>query len=837
MIVCIIQARIGSSRLPGKVLMSFCGKPLLQHIVERVGRSKLVNKIIIATTINQEDDAIEKFGKGAFYVFDCLSELTVDWYSDRMLANFFMLTCPYLYDWDTATYFALLRNHHTMQTVNAIHNTAQVVIDIHKREQDLYIQPLKVDRRFTKTMYLLHQMKDDRFHPEKRSSVTSDILKDVPHSWLSFAVEQLDMWYRILNRATTVQSQFAAGGERGGEYEEYRQRLIRMMVTRDERLLELADRYFDLADLIRIGKHMIGTGLIGGKTVGMLFARAILEKEDSYWQTRLEPHDSFFIGSDVFYTYLIVSKCWWARWKQRRLDNFLEGAQEARHRMLSGEFPEEIRDQFKEILNYFGQSPLIVRSSSLLEDAYGNAFSGKYESVFCANQGTPEERLEDFMNAVRTVYASTMSEEALLYREQRGLLDQDEQMALLVQRVSGSFHDGCFFPQIAGVGYSYNLYVWNKEIDPKAGVLRLVFGLGTRAVDRKDDDYARIVSINTPHRRHEASFDEVKKFAQRKVDVLNLEANRFESSYFTDIIKNTDQLPLELFASRDRELERRARERGDAFVFSWVITFDRLFSNTNFTKDMGEILRILAKAYDYPVDVEFTANFTDGENFRINLLQCRPFQVKRGVGIVKEPGKIDQKNMILQTRGPIIGASVHTALDRIIYVVPAMYAGLSEQDRYQVARLIGRITNLKEATMPKGLLLLGPGRWGTTTPSLGVPVSFSEIRNVSVLCELAEMHEGLVPDVSFGTHFFNDLVEFDILYMAVYPSREHNTINRDFLMTQPNQLQTLLPDARRWSETVRVIDMSRTDEEHSIFLNVNAVEQRGVCYKGKGEIE
>ena len=119
-------------------------------------------------------------------------------------------------------------------------------------------------------------------------------------------------------------------------------------------------------------------------------------------------------------------------------------------------------DQFAEMLDYFGQSPIIVRSSSLLEDNYGNAFAGKYESVFCANQGSPQKRLEDFLSAVRTIYASTMSEEALRYRAHRGLLDRDEQMALLVQRVSGGLHGDLFFPQVAGVGLSYNPYVWNE---------------------------------------------------------------------------------------------------------------------------------------------------------------------------------------------------------------------------------------------------------------------------------------------------------------------------------------------------------------------------------------
>ena len=142
-----------------------------------------------------------------------------------------------------------------------------------------------------------------------------------------------------------------------------------------------------------------------------------------------------------------------------------------------------------------GQSPIIVCSSSLLEDNFGNAFAGKYESVFCANQGTPEERYECFEQAVRTVYASTMNEDALEYRINRGLFDMDEQMAILVQRVSGDQYSEGFFPHLAGVGNSSNLYVWDKNIDMDAGMLRLVFGLGTRAVDRTASDYAKLYAL------------------------------------------------------------------------------------------------------------------------------------------------------------------------------------------------------------------------------------------------------------------------------------------------------------------------------------------------------
>jgi pyruvate, water dikinase len=772
-------------------------------------------------------DAIERHGRGICYVFDCLSELAADWYSDRMLGNFFMLTCPYLYRMETIAYFALLRNYHSSFATFSIHNTAQVVIDVYRNRDRRYIHPLKVYDRHSPTMYTLHLWEDDRFLPVTRSATITEILANVPQPWLDFTNQRLGLWHRTFLDAQETLNAARSGKSAGQDLDYYFHRLSRMAVTRDPRLLALAERYLGLEDLIAIRRRMIGTGLIGGKSVGMLIARAILKKKGEGWEEKLEAHDSFYVGSDVFYSYLVENDCWWARRKQQSVDTMLEGAEHARQRLLSGVFPEYIKNQFIEMLDYFGQSPIIVRSSSLLEDNYGNAFSGKYQSVFCANQGTPKDRLENFISAVRKVYASTMSKEALLYRERRGLLDNDEQMALLVQRVSGSVNEDLFFPQAAGVGFSFNPYVWTKDIDPAAGMLRLVFGLGTRAVDRSDDDYTRVVSLNAPLLRPESTFDEVRKFAQRRVDVLDLRANQLSSRYFEDVAKVAADLPMSMYASRDDEMERRARRANMPAVFPWVITFDRLFGETPFVDDMRSMLRILQEAYGCPVDVEFTLNFMD-DGYRINLVQCRPFQVQRGPGAVSLAEKPAGATTVLETSGPIIGTSVGVDIDRLIYVVPAKYAELPMNDRYAVARLVGKLTHLDKGT--RRIMLVGPGRWGTTTPSLGVPVSFAEINTVAVICELAIMHEGLVPDVSLGTHFFNDLVEFNILYMALYPGRTNNILNEQLLLHAPNRLESLVSDAGAWNDIVRVIDANDSSSQQRMQLSADSMRQKAVCY-------
>jgi hypothetical protein len=782
--------------------------------------------------ISEIFDVIEKHGKGACYVFDCLSELAVDWYSDRMLANFFMLTCPYLYDYDTVTYFALLRNHHTALAVNAIHQTAQVVVDVYRHRKKIYLQPRKVFQRISPTMYMLHAWVGEQFLPVTQSVLLSDIMVSTGRQWRDFASSRQDYWARTFDEAETLLEKET---ENKSGHHSMLHHLCRMVISRDPRVLNLAERYLDLQALTDIGRRLIGTGMVGGKSVGMLLARAILVRSDERWRERLEPHDSFFIGSDIFYSYLITNQCWWLRRQlQRDQQGIFEQAPLLRERILHGQFAEDVVAQFREMLEYFGQSPIIVRSSSLLEDAYGNAFSGKYESVFCANQGTPDQRLEAFLAAVRQVYASTMQEEALTYRAHFDLLDRDEQMALLVQRVSGSYHDSLYFPDAGGVGFSYNPFVWNSDIDPKAGMMRLAFGLGTRAVDRHDDDYTRIVALNAPERRPDSAHGDERRYSQKEVDVLDLTSVGLSTLRFEEVARRSPEVPMRIFASIDAGLERYYQERGMPAGFNQILTFDGLMSKTDFVEDIRRLLQTLQAAYEYPVDVEFAVNFTNATEYRIHLLQCRPFQVRGDLRRVQMPASLTPDRTLLQTSGPVIGNSVATHIDAMVYVVPKAYSKLGVADRYALARLIGRITQLELPARRERpvILLLGPGRWATTTPALGVPVSFSEIRKVNIVCEIAEMHEGLVPDISLGTHFFNDLVEMDMLYLAIQPNRDESGVNEEAILQIPNALTTLVPDAASWAPVVHIaLDRDVERVLHGqMTLHADALAQHCVLY-------
>ncbi len=783
------------------------------------------------TFIAEIHKTIEKTGRGGYYIFDCLSELAVDWYSDQMLANFFMLTCPYLYDTEAIAYFSLLRNYHSSHATQPITETTQVFLDVYRHGGKLFVHPLKVQQRYSPTMYMLHAWEGEDFTPVRESATISEILTSVP--WLHPESEhyRVGVWHRTFLHAEEVLAAVRRGEAPAEKTDDYFHRLVRMAISRDERVQGLVEKYLTLGDILEVGKRLIGTGLIGGKAVGMLLARSILKASSPRWAEILEPHDSFYIGSDVFYTYLVQNGIWWMRLKQKDPKAFLEGAERPRQRMLTGNFPPYIIRQFEEMLDYFGQSPIIVRSSSLLEDNFGNSFAGKYESVFCANQGPRHQRLQDFLAAVRTIYASTMSEKALIYRKQRGLLDRDEQMALLVQRVSGKMYGNLFFPQIAGVALSFNPYVWDKAIDPKAGMTRLVFGMGTRAVERSDDDYTRVVALNDPRRRPETDFKEVRQFSQRNVDVLDLTANQLLSRRFSDVISHVRQgeLPLELLASRDKETDARAAEAGITDAFPWVLTFDGLFDRTGFVEDLREMMGILQEAYGCPVDVEFTANFFNG-TYKINLVQCRPLQVRGGGAIMDAPRDLPAESKVIEAHGAVIGQAEIGRLDRIVYVVPDQYAQLPIRDRYSIARVIGEVCHASAGPRAPAILLAGPGRWGTTTPSLGVPVRFSDINTVSAICEIVAMSKDVVPDVSLGTHFFSEMIEMDILYFALFPGRAGAWCNDELLCGAVNRLADIAPGSAQWAHVVRVIDASDLPAGGQFVINANPLKQHVVCY-------
>lgn len=757
-------------------------------------------------------EALTDIGPRGFYVFDPLTDLHHFWHSDLMVLNFFKAHCPYLFELDTIAYFTLLRREHTTATVAGIRATTQLLLDLYRIDDQLYVHPLKVWKRHSPTMFFPHLLSGG-----EAISITSSEATTRLFASLARRREVPEPWQRRVDEAWAALS----GPEQAQR--PARDMLMGMIIGKQGRMVDLCRRHLQLTDLLAVASRQIGTGSVGGKTVGMLLARAILEHDPQRrFAGRLEPHDSFFLGADLFVTFLVANG-WWTLWTDHKRDEQYFSAAAHLHDLIpTGEFPRAVSEEFLQLLEYFGQSPIIVRSSSLLEDNYGNAFAGKYDSVFCANQGDPGARLTAFEDAVRAVYASAVSPEALRYRADRGLAGLDEQMAILVQRVSGDMFGDLFFPPVAGVANSSSIYVWDADHDDQ-GMARLVVGLGTRAVDRTDTDFARIVSLANPT-RSPLKIDEVGRYSQRRVDALDLAANRFVTIPLATARRLTGRLDWSLLVSPDREAVRRLRELGRREPAPEVVDFAGLLGATSFPATLREILAALSAAYEYPVDVEFTVNFDRGD-FRINLVQCRPLQT-RGVGAAIAAPEVHPDRCLLSTSGSFMGGNARLPLEYVVLVRPAAYLALGESARYSVARLIGRLNRRLQGT---GVLLIGPGRWGSSMASLGVPAHFTELNQYAVLCEHTYAEGDFRPDLSYGSHFFQELVESGIFYIGVFDDRPGVLFQPQLVLDRPNILAALDPDAAGLCAVVHVAAVP------GLVLHANVITQRLIVqFEGTG---
>jgi hypothetical protein len=494
---------------------------------------------------------IAKAGKEVFYVFDNLSALVVEWATDELLANFFQVTCPFLYELDTVAYFALARGRHSNSAVARIRNTTQLLLDVYRVDDTLYFHPLKVWERHSPQMFLPHAMAGESWTPVFGSGDAAAVSAVAGRKSFLQRDRSIAPWDSVYRRLLHYQESDAEFDESAPEVSALKQEFARMMIGAHPEFSRLVDQYVTLDDLFAIRERLIGSGRIGGKAAGMLLARRIIvsEKGEIDFKKILEEHDSFFIGSDVFFTFLVNNDLFRLRLALSRSSHIsADDFDRMEKRFLEGQFPPEIMEQFRDMIAYFGQAPIIVRSSSLLEDSFGNAFAGKYRSEYCGNQGSPEERLEAFVAAVKLVYASALNPDALAYRRARGLGESDEQMAILVQRVSGAPYRQCFFPSLAGVAFSRNLYAWSNRIDPLQGMVRLVFGLGTRAVDRVGDDYPRIIAVSHPRLRPETGA-RIAKYSQSQIDLIDLQKNTLTSRSAEELLGVRDYPNLHLFIS------------------------------------------------------------------------------------------------------------------------------------------------------------------------------------------------------------------------------------------------------------------------------------------------
>ena len=770
---------------------------------------------------------VNDHGRGAFYVFDCLTELLEDWATDHMVASFFQVICPLLFELDTVAYFALLSHRHSHETLQRIRTTTQVMLDVRHAHGETQIQPIKAWQRQSPTMFLPHARHGDTFLPVVDSSEATHLQEVIEQQYQQHRQDRiLDHWDRLFLEASRALEDNTTQTERKA----IQRRILEVMISREPRILSMTERFLDLRTLLAIRNRMIGTGSVGGKATGMLLARRILESDSQQgWRGFLEPHDSFHVGSDVYYAYLVSNGLWPTLMRQRTETHYFSEASNLRAGILKGRFPEAIRAELARLLDHFGQYPVVVRSSSLLEDGFGNAFAGKYESIFCVNQGDPETRLEELEQAMRAVYASSMSDEALHYRRQRQLDRMEEPMALLIQRVNGRYHGSCYLPDAAGVAVSRNIFAWSRNMDPAAGMIRMVMGLGTRAVDRIENDHARVFALDNPNLHPFHNAGESHQYSQHLVDLLNISENSLQSLSLLRLAGECESFPFSRLAELDTAANRRARELGQPAQV-WRPTFKPLLSRGNFLPSMRALLKALEAAYQHPVELEFTLHLKDDDQCSVNLVQCRPLATIGDAPDQPIPASIEQSRLLFSSVGNFMGTSLATRVHRLIRIDGPAYSKLSGHDKRRVAEMVGALNRRFEDAETCPTVLIGPGRWGTRNPQLGVPVGFADINRVTLLVEVADMGAGLIPDLSFGSHFFQDLVETRIGYLALFPGHNDSSLMLDNLANLPSWPADDLPDGfTDLQQVMRCHDL----RQHEVQLRSNVVDQKLLCYLGK----
>ncbi|MCX6160001.1 MAG: PEP/pyruvate-binding domain-containing protein, partial [Ignavibacteriae bacterium] len=519
--------------------------------------------------------------------------------------------------------------------------------------------------------------------------------------------------------------------------------LIRRFLSDQLEFIGIAKDHVSINDFHGLLQKMIypakSHGRIGGKSVGLFIAQKILKDSRQHAELlkNIRTPKTWYLASDMameFLHYNNLEEIFEQKYKE--IDQIRQEYPYIIQMFKNSSFPQEIVKSLIVALEDFGNVPLIVRSSSLLEDRYGSAFSGKYKSLFVANQGNRKVRLSALMDAIAEVYASLFNADPIEYRKERGLLDYHEEMGILIQEVVGSRVGKYFFPSYAGVAFSNNEFRWSPRIKRGDGLIRIVPGLGTRAVDRVSDDYPVLAAPGKPGLKVNVTVDETIKYSPNRIDVINLESNTFETievqkllaehsfEYpgLTDIVSLCDHNRVR--DVNQFELDAAAAEK------NLVVTFDKLINRTDFINKMQAILKVLKDNLKTPVDIEFAS---DGKNFY--LLQCRPQSYSRESMPAPIPKDVPKERVIFSANKYVSNGKV-PEVTHIVYVDPDGYNNISElQELKDVGKAVSRLNKI----LPKRqFILIGPGRWGSRGDiKLGVNVTYSDINNTSVLIEVA----------------------------------------------------------------------------------------------------
>ncbi|MCJ2556959.1 MAG: PEP/pyruvate-binding domain-containing protein [Candidatus Thermoplasmatota archaeon] len=545
-------------------------------------------------------------------------------------------------------------------------------------------------------------------------------------------------------------------------------------------------------DSLPSGFDLLGSGSVGGKSIGLLYSKSAIEKLGEVicdHQDRLRIPRSWILATSVFDDFIELNNV--SDMVQMKCDDEID-VPEMNRAIIAGQMPKDCLEFIGSVLRE-EKRPLAVRSSSFLEDSLKHSFAGVYQSVFIPNDGTMAERIAQLETAIKIVYVSTFGDDAKEYRKKHKISWQDERMGVLIQSLVGSHYtDGLYYPLFAGVAFSRNYYPWTDRIRSEDGVGRLVLGLGTRAVGRY---YARVFSPTLPSLRPEGMVvGDIVKYSQEIADVLDFRSGLLIEEQISNLKEANNRLHMicSALSPEGYITEASVLPGKDARLLA---TFDAILGSNKhmpFIPLMKSLLTNLERRFGMPVDIEFAVNFEPDENGEekgmFYLLQVRPLGGRPEHRRIRIPKDVPQERVIFRAE-KILGNGVQRGLKHIVFIPHETY---EFQKGFTLAREIGSVNKTLE---DKNYILIGPGRWATQNPELGIPVRYAEISNASVIVEVS--YKRFSPELSYGTHFFGDMLATNTLYIPLWLEKG-GYLNERILKESKN----------RWdSENVRLVEI------------------------------
>lgn len=518
----------------------------------------------------------------------------------------------------------------------------------------------------------------------------------------------------------------------------------------------------------------IGSGDLGGKAQGLVFIREALRAEldlSRFKDISIDIPPLVVIRSDVFDHFMQRNHLY-------EVVNADLPDDRIAHEFQKADLPFEILGDLRAIVNQ-EHIPLAVRSSSLLEDAMHEPFAGIYATKMIPNNRYDADiRFRQLVEAIKFVYASTFTRNAKNYRKAIGHSDADEKMAVIIQEVAGKRYFDHFYPELSGVGRSYNYYPM-KPAKPQDGVVHLALGLGKIIVD------GGVSWIYSPaYPKVEPPFGSVSK-------LLKETQNEFWAVNMGDLIdydpiQETEYLSLENIttAEKDKSLRYLASTYnslsnrlsiGTGFKGPRVLTFAPLLvlEELPFNELIVSLLAICEEALGAPVEIEFAMTFNP---HRFSFLQVRTMVVPIDVVEVSEEEMNSENSLISSTT--VLGNGIVDDIADIVYVKPETFA--LGHTRKVVPELTEINQKLLDSNRP--YLLIALGRLGTTDPWLGIPTNWGQVSGAKVIVEAAQKNVRI--ELSQGSHYFHNIINLGIKHFSL-PFSDQPNIDWGWLDSQP----------------------------------------------------